>query len=188
MMKIAALLAVTVAVLGSLSETLADEPVPDFGKGGRRLLRPRGPEGILNNRLGAYLTIEGVRAEGFKTGTRTFLVDTVNGKKLPKPVSIWVQNLDLPPRKRCVLKGYENGKMIGTAPAEAAAAKEQGKRFIPVQANWQWAPYFVVLIVKAPKDLRLPDLRRQKGGSPFDAPRLRGRFQQRLESRGGRRR
>jgi hypothetical protein len=120
--------------------------------------QPRQPSGvgILGERLGFYLTIEGTRAERGKVGTRTLLVDTVGGKKLAKPVAIWVENLDLPAEQRCVLKGYESGRMIGQPPAVAAAAREQGRKEPDgPQAGWQWQPYFVALIVVEPKGLVL---------------------------------
>ncbi|MCH8042724.1 MAG: hypothetical protein IID44_03295 [Planctomycetes bacterium] len=153
-MKSFAYLAVAVAVFGILNDTLADEPFPVIGKEARPLRGPREPGGILNDRLGTYLTIEGVRADVFgKGGERILLVDTVNGKMLAKPVGIVVQNLELPSKKRCILKGYETGEMGGEPPAVFAAAKEQGKKFFPAQAAWAWHTYVVVLIVKAPEDL-----------------------------------
>ena len=117
----------------------------------------------MTDTLGEYLTIEGVRAERGKVGTRTLIVDTLNGRKLRKPVPVWVDNLDLPSKQRCVLKGYETGSMIGDPPATLAAAREQGKKgSSPTQAAWQWRPYFVVLIVKAPAGLEVrgPRLKR----------------------------
>jgi len=147
-----------IVALVTTAQMFAQEPappVPQFGKGVERIDRPRWPGGKLNDRLGEYLTIEGVRAEQGKVGKRTLIVDTLNGKKLSKPVYIWVHNLELPKGKRCVLKKYESGQMIGTPPAAFAAAKEQGKTFIPQAAGWQWSPHFVVLIVTAPADLDL---------------------------------
>jgi hypothetical protein len=118
---------------------------------------PRQPSGVgvLGERLGAYLAIEGTRAERGKVGVRTLLVDAIGGKKLAKPVAIWVENLDLPAEQRCVLKGYESGRMIGTPPAVFAAAKEQGREVSGSQAVWQWQPYFVALIVVEPEGLVL---------------------------------
>ena len=65
------------------------------------------PVGSLGQRLGDYVTIEGVRLDAGKTGASTLRVDTVNGRKPPEPVVIWVENLKLPKDKRCKLKGYE---------------------------------------------------------------------------------
>ena len=96
-------------------------------------LRPSGVFGPL----GEYLTVEGVRAEGAFTGEHTLRIDTVNGQKLNEPIAIWVNNLLLPPKQRCVLKGYETGQMIGTSPAEVEAAIEQKKPAGVSQACWQ---------------------------------------------------
>src|SRR5689334_17784152 len=75
------------------------------------------PAGSLGYRLGSYLTIEGTRADGFKTGIRTLIVDRVNGQKVGTPVAIWIDNLDLPARTRTVVRGYETLRMIGQPPA-----------------------------------------------------------------------
>ncbi|VTR94509.1 sigma-70 family rna polymerase sigma factor : RNA polymerase sigma factor, sigma-70 family OS=Singulisphaera acidiphila (strain ATCC BAA-1392 / DSM 18658 / VKM B-2454 / MOB10) GN=Sinac_0185 PE=4 SV=1: Sigma70_r2: Sigma70_r4_2 [Gemmata massiliana] len=131
-------------------------PVPPNDTSAAR--RPRQPGGVFRDWLGEYLTIEGTLYEGGKVEAGTLLVDTVNGKKLDKPVSIVTRSpnfpekiLDLPSKKRCVLKGYEMGEMIGTPPAVITAAKEQGRDVGESQAVWQWRPYFVVLIVDEPK-------------------------------------
>ncbi|HEX4612744.1 MAG TPA: sigma-70 family RNA polymerase sigma factor [Urbifossiella sp.] len=129
--------------------------------------RPREPGGLLADRLGVYLTIEGIRMEGAKVEAGSLLVDTVNGKKLDKAVTIQVRGLayptltprsiDLPAKQRCVLKGYENGEMIGTPHALVTAAEEQGRTdVLPSQAVWRWRPYFVTLIAVEPKGLELP--------------------------------
>lgn len=110
--------------------------------------------GTLGHGLGTYLTVEGVKLEQGKVGERTLLIDTINGKRLDKPVAIWVNNLDLPSKKRCVFKGYENGSMIGKPPAVFEAAKELGKEVGVPQAAWQWSSFFVVLIVVEPKGLK----------------------------------
>ena len=124
--------------------------------------RPRWPGGFLGDTLGEYLTIEGVPSDGRgKVESNTLVVDTLNGKKLDRPIPIRVRNVRLPAEGRCVLKGYELGEMIGRPPAEYAAAKEQGKdpdelaRFD--QTAWRWRPYFVVLIAVSPKELEVRD-------------------------------
>jgi RNA polymerase sigma factor (sigma-70 family) len=134
------------------------------GEGPQRADRPRQPGGILGHQLGTYLTIEGVKAEGGKVETNTLLVDTVNGKKLDRPVMIAVRLCDfnatrfdmetnhhMPVKVRCVYKGFESGGMIGVPPAVYAAAKELGRADVPMSpAAWQWRPHFVALIaVKA---------------------------------------
>lgn len=138
-----------VVVLSAVAIPLAlGQPLPPPGGGKVEAAKPRQPGGVFGSELGEYMTVEGVRIDGTFTGTRTLLVDTVNGKKLGKPTAIWVHNLDLPARQRCVLKGYESGEMIGTPPAYLAAAKEEGRKDVfTSQAAWQWHPHFVVLIV-----------------------------------------
>lgn len=126
-------------------------------------VRPRQPGGLLGDSLGSYLTIEGVLDEGKgKVESNTLMVDTLDGKKLGKPVSVLIRNVRLPAKERCVLKGYELGEMIGRAPAEYAAAREQGQDAEELakrdQTVWRWRPYFVVLIAVSPEglDLRKP--------------------------------
>ena len=90
-------------------------------------------------------------------GEQTLRIDTVNGQKLNEPIAIWVNNLLLPPKQRCVLKGYETGQMIGTSPAEVEAAIEQKKPAGVSEVCWQWHSEFVALIVAEPKTLKLPE-------------------------------
>lgn len=131
-------------------------------------VQPRQPGGILSDQLGVYRTIEGFRVEGGKVETGTLLVDTVDGKKLDKPISLVVRGavvvdhnlqpagLSLPAKQRCILKGFESGEMIGIPPAVSAAAEEQGWKDVPIsQATWRWRPYFAALVVVEPKGLEL---------------------------------
>ena len=108
------------------------------------------PTGRLGHRLGTYLTIEGVRSEQGKSGVRTLFVGAVNGKKLDTPIDIWVDNVDsLPKEARCILRGYESGRMIGVP--EDVAQKEH----IPLpQAAWQFYRYFIVTSVVEPTDMK----------------------------------
>jgi len=122
-------------------------------------LHPRQPGGFLAERLGVYVTVEGILYDGGgKVESNSLAVDTVNGRKLEKPFLIPVRNLRLPPRRRCVLKGYESGEMIGIPPAEYALTKELGKdplefaRHSPV--SFSWRPYFVTLLVVEPQGLK----------------------------------
>jgi hypothetical protein len=124
---------------------------------------PRQPGGILRDELGVYLTIEGVLAKGVKIETGTLLVDTVDGKKLDKPIPVLIRtrgypfSIDLPAKERCVFKGYESGEMIGVPPAIPTAFEEQGRKDVPMSPfPWRWRPYFVALIVVEPKGLALP--------------------------------
>lgn len=107
------------------------------------------PKGRLGHPLGTYLTIEGVRAEAGKVGTRTLLVDTINGKKLDRPIGIWIDNVaSLPKGERCIFRGYESGKMIGV-PDEVARAEN----LPPPQAAWQFCRYFIMTSVVQPEGL-----------------------------------
>jgi hypothetical protein len=115
------------------------------------------PTGSLGQPLGRYLTVEGLRVEDGKVGVRTLRVDTVNGQKLREPVFIWIENVDLPEGGRCVLKGYENCRMIGVPPAVVEAARESGKRVILPQAGWQMQMFFVATSVVSPNGLRIKE-------------------------------
>lgn len=109
------------------------------------------PVGRLGYALGVYLKIEGIRVEGPKTGGRTLLVDTVNGKKLATPTAVAVENVkSLPESRRCILKGYETGGLIGVPPAVEEAAKEDGRSVNEPQAGWQFHRWFVALSVVEP--------------------------------------
>jgi len=113
------------------------------------------PAGRLGFPLGTYLRIEGVRVDGPKYGGRTLLVDSINGKKLDTPIDVGIENVDsLPKDKRCILRGYETGQMIGTPPAVEQAAKEDGKVITLPQAGWKFHRYFIVISVVEPKDLK----------------------------------
>lgn len=109
------------------------------------------PLGKLGLPLGKYLTVEGEAAKpGLKVNpTCTLVVDTVNGKRLKEPVDIWIDNVTaLPQGERCVIKGYESGRMIGVPPEVAEAEN------IPVpQAAWQFHRYFIMTSSVQPKNL-----------------------------------
>jgi hypothetical protein len=107
----------------------------------------------LGHPLGTYLTIEGVRLERGKAGTRLLLVDTVNGERLPEPPGIWIDNVThpgLPSGVRCVLRGCESGKMIGT-PHEVLEAEGLASP----QPMWQFYRYFVATLVVEPEALQI---------------------------------
>jgi hypothetical protein len=123
-------------------------------------LQPRQPGGFLNDRLGTYLTIEGVLYDGKgKVESNSLVVDTVDGRKLDKPLVILVKNVQLPAKKRCILKGYELGEMIGRPPAEYDLTKELGQDPEELARRdatpWNWRPYFVPLIAVEPKGLEV---------------------------------
>lgn len=109
------------------------------------------PMGRLGYKLGTYLTIEGIRAEKGKVGVRTLLVDTINGEKIDTPIGIWIDNIEsLPKEERCIIKGYESGKMIGT-PDEVIEKENLSQS----QARWQFYRYFIVTSVVEPIDLKI---------------------------------
>jgi hypothetical protein len=126
---------------------------------------PRQPGGVLGHDLGTYLTIEGVKAEGVKIAPNTLLVDTVNGKKLDRPVPILVRFCDfdrnrfdletlvvMPVGVRCVYKGFESGTMMGVPQAVSDAARELGRTDVPMSpVAWQWRTHFVALIEVKPE-------------------------------------
>jgi len=110
------------------------------------------PMGKLGYKLGTYLTIEGIRAEKGKVGVKTLWVDTINNKKIDAPISIWIEieNVDaLPKDTRCILRGYESGKMIGV-PYEIIKKENLSQP----QAFWQFYHYFIVTSVVEPKALK----------------------------------
>jgi hypothetical protein len=106
------------------------------------------PFGLLGHPLGAYLTIEGVRFEGGKTGVKTLLVDKVNGKKLEKPITIWIKNVILPKGERCILNGYESGNMVGV-PEKAIKIENMPQP----QKRWSFFKYFIVTSSIQPENL-----------------------------------
>ncbi|MDZ4818842.1 MAG: hypothetical protein SGJ20_07700 [Planctomycetota bacterium] len=119
-------------------------------------LVPQQPGGYFGEILGTLQTIEGVMDERHVriVPSNSLLVDTVNGKKLTRPIPIEVRNAKLPAKARCVLKGYELGEMNGQAPA--VDELEFGKGAQPLrQLVWHWRPYFVTLAVVEPADLKL---------------------------------
>lgn len=104
----------------------------------------------LGHPLGKYLTIEGIRAERGKVGVRSLLVDRINGQEVSPPIGIWIENVDaLPKGVRCILNGYESGRMIGV-PQEVAEKENMPSG----QAMWQFQTYFLVTSVVAPQDLK----------------------------------
>ena len=115
------------------------------------------PIGSLGHPLGSLLKIEGVEIhEGLSHGACTLNVDTVNGKKLPRRVEIWVEIGPLPEGKRCVIEGYENFKMIGDPPAVVDIARRNGRKIQLMQAGWQSKMFFTPLVVISPKELAIP--------------------------------
>lgn len=119
------------------------------------------PIGRLGFPLGSYITIEATRVVPgtILVSTNTYIIDVVNGHKLPVPLVMQIDGLEklipnvlkLPAKHRVVLRGYETMQMIGQAPAIAAAAKEADKPAPPQpQKLWQVSCSFVALRVASP--------------------------------------
>jgi len=107
-----------------------------------------------------YVTVEGVPYDACgKVESNSLVVDTVDGKKLDKPLLVVVKNVVLPAKTRCVLKGYELGEMIGRPPAEYDLYRELGKDTQELAERdatpWRWRPYFVPLVAVEPKGLEV---------------------------------
>jgi hypothetical protein len=151
---VAATLVVVVALASSA-------PAQQLGKGDRR---DDTPSGNLGRPLGEYLTIEGITPdETEKVGSYLF-VSKVNDKALPEKVGISIDGFesdDFPRRTRCVLKGYETGKMAGQPPAVVVAAKEAGQPIPPgPPVPWHFSRHFEVLSVVSPAE---PPNKKTKG-------------------------
>ena len=111
------------------------------------------PTGKLGHPLGTYLTVEGKRFDGIKSGRSTLMVEKVNGRKLVKPVNIWVENVKhpgFPKNIHCVIRGYESGKMVGVP---FAVAKKEKNITIP-QTCWQFYRYFIMTSVVKPDSIK----------------------------------
>ena len=157
------------ALLGAMAGPVVVGQAPVAPGGAKsEVARPHQPSGYFGD-LGKYLTVEGVRAEGSKVERGTLLVDTVNGRKLDRPIPVVVHahafdrtRFDLPtafvlpPKQRCIFKGFESGGMIGVPSGVREAAKELGRDDVPRSpVDWQWRPYFAALIVVEPKGTEL---------------------------------
>lgn len=118
------------------------------------------PLGLLGRPIGEYLTVEGQKYAPkvplMEDTRRTLIVDTVNGKKLPKPVRVTIATIEtLPDGVRCVFKGYESGGMLGLPPGAFKAAEEAGQPLEPRTLVWGWQFHFVVTSAVSPKGLKI---------------------------------
>ena len=89
------------------------------------------PYGTLGFPVGTYLTIEAVWQapphDVMCAPRNLWLVDTVNGGRLAKPVEIMIETTNsFNEGVRFTFKGYETCKMMGMAPGEEEAYKESG--------------------------------------------------------------
>jgi hypothetical protein len=132
----------------ALTTCLAGAPPFHPDTNGLRAVEP--PIGRLGYRIGTYLTIEGTRAEEGKVGVRTLRVEKVNDYKLPTPISLWIENVDLPKAEPCILKGYETGCWIGVPPQVLEATGERGP-----QALWQFHFTFIAVSIEQPKHVKI---------------------------------
>ena len=80
------------ALLAAIScpHTFGQFPAAQGGPSTKSVI-PRQPGGLLSDQLGVYRTIEGFLSEGGKVQTGTLLVDTVDGKKLDKPIPLVIR-------------------------------------------------------------------------------------------------
>jgi len=110
-------------------------------------------KGSLGFPFGTYHTIEGWRCDTGKVGTRTLMVDTIDGKPLDKIIHIWIENISypgLPGNERIVLKGYESGKFVGTPDLPT----EENKKWEASQLTFQFRSYFVPTTIVSPHGLQ----------------------------------
>lgn len=111
------------------------------------------PIGSLGKPLGTYVTIEGKRYPHRVEGSQWVLVvSKVDGKKLAKPVNLWIDNIGrMSAKGQIVLKGYENARMVGVPPAYATASREDHEKppawTLRPNVKWQMELYFTVLKV-----------------------------------------
>ncbi len=130
------------------------------------------PNGEFGHPLGTYLKIEGTRAlmPSEKPRVRikdphTLDVDTVNGKKLARPIRIRIDNADLGADTRYVLRGYEIGRMTNAIPDEVAKNEpEFAERNGVSQVGWYFFVQFVVTSVAEPAGIKLE---KKKTGNDF---------------------
>jgi hypothetical protein len=114
---------------------------------------PNGPLGVP---LGQLVELAGTRADGLKFGTGTLNVQTIDGKRVASPTSVWMEGVDLPENVRCVIRGYETIEMLGNAPAYAQLARLHNLPAPPEpQAGWQVFCKFVPLEAVEPESLRI---------------------------------
>jgi hypothetical protein len=121
-----------VLLVGAGCASAPKSPEPDVYRDGR-----------LGHPLGAYLSVEGVPETRGKVGTSTLLVDTVDGRRIEPPVSVWVDNVTFAQGSRAVLKGYESGRYIGM-PIEVTRATGMAP-----QAGWQFQRYFIATSIES---------------------------------------
>jgi hypothetical protein len=121
----------------------------------KQAVAKNGP-GSLDVSLGQLVTIEGVgdNTSGPKS-LSNFKVDTVNGKKLEKPLLMHVGDGRWDGAKRYVFKGYETLIQLGVPDAINEARREAGQPPLPVPgAAFGFHSRFNVLSVVSPKEVK----------------------------------
>ena len=112
----------------------------------------RTPDGSLGFPLGTYLSIEGFRTEGVNLGPPTLRVERIGDKACAPPIILPIDyglRFELPRGVRCVLRGYESGRMVGIPGAVAEAER------LPLQQTvWHFFRHFVVTSIVEPESLR----------------------------------
>ena len=108
-------------------------------------------DGVLGHPLGTHLKIEGKRyVDANHPGAfpNSMVVDTVNGRSLARPIAIEIANVPfVPTDTRCIVSGYESGKMVGLP---VAVAHAEGLE--PAQVIWQFYNFFVLTSVQQPEE------------------------------------
>ena len=110
------------------------------------------PMGPLGHTIGSYLTIEGYR-RGKGKDPSSYVIDTVNGVRIEKPVTVGIMNLKLPrpdPAIRCVINGYETFRWDGQPDEVRHAEGWEAERF-PFQPVYS----FCATSVRQPADLHV---------------------------------
>lgn len=149
MCRIACAITAQLVVLTGIVAAEKDSPLAD----GRHEEPDPIPRGQLGFPIGTYLTIEGVRSEADKAGTQTLVIHAVNGKRLTRETAIWIDNVELPTKAQCQLKGYETAKWIGIPPdvIDAGAVRVSPSSHPP----WHLFRYFVATSIESPKQAKL---------------------------------
>ncbi len=83
-------------------------------------------------------------------------VDTVNGKKLKRPITVVLTNAELlGDQTRCVLRGYEVGATVGIPAEVTRKEKAFTEHYGTGQGELRFRREFVVTSVVEPKGIKL---------------------------------
>lgn len=137
------LVAAALGSAGNIQGAQESESFTDFGNP---------PTGRLGHPIGSYLTIEGRRHDK-GMNPNSYVIDTVNGVKLEKPVLVLVENLKSPlpePSAHCVINGYETFRWWGR-PEEVRVAEGWERAQHPFQPGF----FFRATSVRQPVGLQV---------------------------------